>query len=304
MFIMKNKILRIFGILSILLAGAAPLFSQDKTPVTPYFQFQYFKNSDDLRSLRTTLTYSSDRVEVPLPGMEISFYTGMSAKKLLGTALTNENGVARFDIPADLSLPVNSEGKWEFISDFTGNDTIEPASSELQIRDIELDMALSQADSIKTVSLAAFTAEKNKSVPVAGEAVMVYVPRMFSLLPVGEAMLDENGKATLEFPPDLPGDSSGYLTIIARIEEHPDYGNLERKIVEKWGIPVKITSQVAHRALWTKTPPWWMIITLSILLSGVWGHYLFAIISLILIKRESKKEEKQKKKAEKSIFAQ
>jgi hypothetical protein len=29
---------------------------------------------------------------------------------------------------------------------------------------------------------------------------------------------------------------------------------------------------------------------LSILLTGVWGHYLFAIISLFLIKREAKRK--------------
>jgi hypothetical protein len=37
----------------------------------------------------------------------------------------------------------------------------------------------------------------------------------------------------------------------------------------------------------------WMIITLSILLMGVWGHYFFAIISLIRIKIEAKREKQR-----------
>ncbi len=90
---------------------------------------------------------------------------------------------------------------------------------------------------IKTISLTAFKSENNKDIPVSGESVMVYVPRMFSLLPVGEATLDENGTASLEFPSDLPGDTAGNLTIISKFEEHPDFGNVERRIVQKWGVP-------------------------------------------------------------------
>jgi hypothetical protein len=37
-----------------------------------------------------------------------------------------------------------------------------------------------------------------------------------------------------------------------------------------------------------------MIYTLSVLLSGVWGHYLFAIISLIRIRINAKKKKVEK----------
>lgn len=278
---------------------SVPLFSQEKTVLSPYVSLRYFKNSDDLRNLETALTYSRNRMEIPLPGMEISFYSGTEGKKLLGTALTNEKGIATFDISKDNSLPKNSKGLYSFSAEFAGNDTIQPGSSELLIKDVKLEMVLSEADSVKTISISAFTSENNKDVPVSGEAVTIYVTRMFSLLPVGEVSLDENGTGTLEFPPDIPGDSEGKITIISKFQEHPDFGNVERRVVTKWGVPYFNSAPVAHRALWTKTPPWWMIITLSILLTGVWGHYLFAIISLIRIKRDSKKDEKLKYKSEK-----
>ena len=59
----------------------------------------------------------------------------------------------------------------------------------------------------------------------------------------------------------------------------------------KWGVPTDYSQPSTHRALWTKTAPKWMIYTLSILLAGVWGHYLFAIISLIRIRIDAKKQE-------------
>ncbi len=289
---MKNRSSKIIVALLFILMVPFPLLSQEKATISPYIQLQYFKNTDDTRLLQTTLTYSLNRMEIPLPGMEISFFSEPADKKLLGTALTDENGVARLELAKEIKLPLNSEGLWAFSTSFKGNDTIEAGNSELTIKDVKLEVSLLEIDTIRTISLKAFTSENGKDMPVSGEVVMIYVPRMFSLLPVGEASLDENGKASLEFPPDLPGDWEGNLTIISKFEEHPEFGNVEVKAIKKWGVPALNSVPVAHRALWTKTAPRWMIITLSILLTGVWGHYLFAIISLIRIKRESRKQKK------------
>jgi hypothetical protein len=296
---MKVRVSIFFTALILVSAVSCPLFSQDKTIISPYVSLNYFKNSDDLRYLETALTYSMNRMEIPLPGMMILFYSGSEKKELLGTGITNEKGITTFDLSTTGTITKNREGLFAFSAEFAGNDTIETGSSDILIRDVRLEMVLSEADSVKTISLSAFTSENNKDVPVSGETVIVYVPRMFSLLPVGEVSLDENGTGTLEFPSDLPGDADGNITIISKFEEHPDFGNVERRIVTKWGVPSVNSTPVAHRALWTKTPPWWMIITLSILLMGVWGHYLFAIISLIRIKRDSKKNEKLNYKSEK-----
>jgi hypothetical protein len=291
---MKIRLSVIVAAFSFLIMISFPLLSQVNTIKSPYIQLQYFKNSDDSRFLQTTLTYSLNRMEIPLPGMEISFFSDGAGKELLGTALTNEKGVARFEVTNNISLPLNREGLWAFSTQFNGNDTIKAGSSEISVKDVKLEMTLSEVDSIKTITLKAITSENKKEIPVSGEVVMIYVPRMFSLLPVGEATLDENGTANLEFPSDIPGDSEGNLTIISRFDENPTFGNVEKKIDKKWGIPASNSVPVAHRALWTKTPPMWMIITLSILLTGVWGHYLFAIISLIMIKRDSNKNKNKK----------
>jgi len=44
------------------------------------------------------------------------------------------------------------------------------------------------------------------------------------------------------------------------------------------------------RELWTPIAPVWMIVTLIIMLAGVWGHYIFAVIQLIIIKHQSKQK--------------
>lgn len=290
---MKFRISIFLTALFLISTISGQVLSQDQRIISPYFSLNYFKNSDDLQYLEAALTYSRNRMEIPLPAIVISFYSG-SDSKMLGTAITNEKGIATFDISEINSLTQSNQGLYAFSAKFAGNDTVESVNADLLIRDIKLEMVLSEVDSVKTISLSALTSEINKAVPVSGETVIVYVTRMFSLLPVGEVSLDENGIGTLEFPSDLPGDADGNITIISKFEEHPDFGNVERRIVAKWGVPYVSSTPAAHRALWTKTPPWWMIITLSILLSGVWGHYLYAIICLIRIKRNSKRNEKLK----------
>jgi Skp family chaperone for outer membrane proteins len=277
-------------LLIVILLFSSSSFSQEAEKISPYNTLQYFKNTDNQSSLQTTLTYSKNRMEIPVPGMEISFFTNSTKKELLAKVVTDDNGIARVLLKDVSKLPADKENLWQFVSEYNGNDTIEASTTELSVKDTELEMSLSVVDSIRTITLTATTIQKGQRIPVSGEVVMIYVPRMFSLLPVAEATLDENGTATVEFPSDLPGDEEGNLKIIARIEENPTYGNVEKTTIQSWGIPTSYSVPTTHRALWTKTPPMWMIVTLSILLAGVWGHYLFAVISLILIKIDAKRK--------------
>ena len=48
---------------------------------------------------------------------------------------------------------------WAFSSEFDGNDTIEGGTSEIAVKDLRLEMALSEVDSIKTITVNAFMKE-------------------------------------------------------------------------------------------------------------------------------------------------
>ena len=125
--------------------------------------------------------------------------------------------------------------------------------------------------------------------PVAGQKVNIYVERMLSLLRISEESTDEKGIIKFEFPRDLPGETNGAVVVIAKIEDNEKYANVEVTGSREWGIPVDHSIIEAHRALWTQIAPMWMIITLSILLTGVWGHYIYVIIQMVMIKKEASK---------------
>lgn len=293
---MKKKVISPILFLALLPFFTLNIFSQEVTLISPYISLQYFKNTDDQRFLQTTLTYSENRMELPLQGMEISFFKGADKKELIGTLLTDNKGIARLELTAEMKVNTDRNGKWGFISEFKGNDTIKAGSSEISIKDVRLEMVLSLVDTIKTITVKAFIKENGIQKPVSGEAVKVYVPRMFSLLPISELTLDETGTANVEFPSDLPGDKEGNLTLIAKFEENATFGNVEKRETLKWGLPTDYSVPKSHRALWTKTAPKWMIYTLSVLLAGVWGHYLFAMISLLRIKIDAKRTAKKEYK--------
>jgi hypothetical protein len=290
---MKSKLIHRILFLSLLPVFSLNLLSQEAGKIKPYIQLQYLKNNDEQRILQTALTYSKNRMELPLPGMEIAFFSGSEQKKLIAKVVTDNKGIARLTLDNDIKLNAAADGKWAFSSEFTGNDSIEAGTSEVSVKDMKLELTLSAADTVKTVSVRAITYEGGREKPVAGEVVKVYVPRMFSLLPIGELTLDDSGSASIEFPSDLPGDKEGNLVIIAKIEENSNFGNIEKRETIKWGLPTDYSVPVTHRALWTKIAPKWMIYTLSILLAGVWGHYLFAIISLIRIKIDAARKARE-----------
>ena len=288
---MKKQLIKTGFLLVLLLTLSVKVLPQDVEMISPYFSFQYIKNTDNQRLLKGTLTFTKEGIELPLQGFEVDFYTGQGNMEKLGSITTDEKGIALFTIGEDTKLPTDSEGLWSFSSEFPGNDTIEAVSKELTIKNIDMVMELSEIDSIKNVTVNVTTLENGKRVPLAGEMLYIYVPRMFSMLPVAEVYLDDNGSGTVEFPSDIPGDKEGNLTVIARFDQHASFGNVEKKEITQWGVPTSLEIPKTHRALWTKTPPWWMIITLSVLLAGVWGHYLFAVISLIRIKIDAKREQ-------------
>jgi hypothetical protein len=291
----KNPINKIL-LISLLLISSPALHSQT-TGINVAFALKYFRNTDDKRIIQAEITYTSDKETHALTGAEISLLNGSDRSTPIGKAITDDKGVARFEMNSDLKLNAGNDGMLRFITEFGGNDTIAKASAEISVRDLKMELTMSEVDSIKNVTVKAFSKDGVNEKPVTGETVKVYVPRMFSLLPIGDLTLDDSGTASIEFPSDLPGDKEGNLVIIARIEDNSTYGTIEKRETLKWGIPTDYSVPVTHRALWTSIAPRWMIYSLSVLLAGVWGHYMFAIISLIRIRIDAKKQAKKEYRA-------
>lgn len=260
-------------------------------PIEPVMEMTYLKDTEGKVNIRTSMVNYVNRMPVPLPGLKIDFYAGEDSLVVLGSVDTDEEGLAVLVMEGYPDLPAGEDGSVRYYAEYTGTDKILSADYEVYIIDVNLEMSLDLVDSVKTVSLRAYSLVDGEEVPVADEDVYVYVKRMFKDLPVGEDFLDENGEFVTEFPDDIPGNAEGDIEVIARFNDHYLFGTVEKRETIQWGVSTQYEYAVSQRTLWTQIAPLWMIITLSVLLAGVWGHYIYVVIQLFRLRKIARKEE-------------
>jgi hypothetical protein len=245
----------------------------------------YFNNSGE-KSIAAGLSARVDRKLVRLTGMEVEFFIILDTiQTKLGSAQTDGKGQAKFILPPDLK-PL--DGIYVFKAVFKGNDTYQLAEREIEIKDLFMNISFSQENENKKINVeVAEIGDGGNLIPLSEELVKFYVPRTFTLLPIGEGTLS-GGVTVLDFPTDLPGDTLGYLSVVAQIEDHDMYGNV--LVVESinWGKPVPLM-KVEKRGLGDTNAPLWMVYTLIVLLSTVWLHYFYSIYAIYMINEEGKK---------------
>lgn len=289
---MKKLFINIIAVIILFMTAAMePAHSQsgqEQELLAPYLEFKYLKNTGEQRILESKASLAGDLGLVPIEGLTVNFYTNIDDSVLIGEAVTDSKGIARYIIPDDYTLPVDEDGYWWFYAESEADDKYDISMAELTVRDVALEMTLNEGEEGKKIILEAYTTVDGEKIPVSDEDIFVFVPRMFSLLPVAEGYFID-GVAEVEFPEDVPGDEEGNLTVIGRFNDHWQYGNVEKRANTNWGVPSSHEVAESHRALWTQIAPRWMIVTLTIMLAGVWGHYVFAIISMVRIKRAEKK---------------
>ncbi|MFN8208233.1 MAG: hypothetical protein U0T82_12620 [Bacteroidales bacterium] len=289
-----SQIISLAGI-TLIIALAAPVRAQDSTVVekkTPDLAFIVKKitNGDFLLSAR--VSWYEKRKDYPVTGVPVEMLIGeQPAEQIKITASTNSDGYAEALIQKGVKVPRDKDGVIHCKAVFTGTDAVEPAETEFLFTEVNLSLSLELVDSVKTVLLKAFRVDgSGKELPLEGESVGIAVQRMLSNLPVGDISIDAEGNGSLEFPADLPGeDSLGTLEVIASIAENEVYGNVEFRQKIAWGTPKPVWA-AGNRTLWSHIAPVWMIVSLTIMLIGVWAHYLYVIIQLIRIRKKGKPE--------------
>jgi hypothetical protein len=129
--------------------------------------------------------------------------------------------------------------------------------------------------------------------PVKGVDVKVYVQRSFSLLPVeGDNLTtDEAGEAYVEFPKDIPGDASGKLTVVAKVEDNDVVGELEELQDVKWGTLLQPDMTFSRRALWqtASNAPLPLVIFVTSMIALVWGIIFYIIYQMFIINKLGKR---------------
>jgi hypothetical protein len=277
-------------------------FSQSaKKRISPRISLDYFNKEDNSRILQASLYVIENRERVPISNEKVYFFLGdASDNQVLDSIITDADGVAQYIFAEDYKFPIDEDRKVKITAQFNGNKTYTGKSADIEIKEIMMELFLSEINAEKSIAVRGYElGDGNEMVPIEDAEVTFYIPRYFNNQLIGKSEFVD-GRSKIQFPENIAGDTIGNISIIARIEDHEFYGNVERKVENfRWGTTVPIEEDkslmtiqitIPTRALWHTNAPLWMIITLIVLLTGVWSHYIYVIINLFRMKNLSKKK--------------
>lgn len=272
----------------------------EKGPFTTTLTFICTSTSDDSLELKATLGVKHEAGATVLANAKVNFAAvGKEGDLPVGSAVSNMNGIAVLKLPVKGQYERDDQQLIHFKANYEGTGNYESSEGEFAIKPARLNVSFYEEDSVKYIKVEAFQYDAGGNpTPLGSVDVNLSVPKMFSMLKIGQISLDSTGVGTTEFTGGVIGDSLGKLTVVASIDEHEVYGYVMGKNTNDWGIHKHLISpDRPSRELWTPVAPLWMIITLIIMLAGVWGHYVYAIVQLVLIKKSVKKVEEEEETA-------
>lgn len=277
------------------LAGTLQLSAQGKAdttaPAATVMRFLCTSTSDDSVQLQATVSVKHEDGSKNLANAPVSFYSvEKNGDVKIGESKTDVHGIAVLKIASRNKYERTDQQMLSLKAVYEGNPKFEASEGEFSIKPAKLVVSFYEEDSIRFVKVAGTQLNSNGTeTPITEGTVIVGVPKMLSILKIAEITLDSTGIGTAEFPKDIIGDSLGNLTVVAYIEENDIFGNVKASADNSWGLPKHLISpDRPSRELWTPIAPLWMIITLIIMLAGVWGHYVYAVIQLVMINKSSK----------------
>jgi mono/diheme cytochrome c family protein len=121
--------------------------------------------------------------------------------------------------------------------------------------------------------------------PLANVSIKLFVKRTFGNLPVSRSETNEMGIAYFEIPKDIPGNSQGNLSFIARTEGNSK--ELISTIDESLGVIIESKQLLDQRAWWNvnKMAPIWLIILYLSGLTGVGITVIYILLQLLKIRK-------------------
>lgn len=285
-----SHILRHMVLLIVLISIQSPLSAQE-FELSNYkmrFNFSTFKDTANNRQLKVVYLAANkkDRKDrIPITGADIKFYQSANDSLILiGETKTSNDGIAELTVPSTMELIADEEGYLNFVAKFDGSESLKRQKRSVEVKDLMLDLNISEIDSVQMAVLNAYTLDSLGNKIAVDELDVVFsVGGMLSRMPIEDASL-EDGSYEFEMPIDLPGDVNGNFKLYAFVDDHDDFATVLTSVNSDLGVFDDIRQPEKYK-LWTEAAPIWMYVVLTILLVGVWANYVYTIVKLRKIKK-------------------
>jgi len=188
---------------------------------------------------------------------------------------------------------LSEEERWWIVSylrTFHRNYVQPKPSAKADITGKKVTLVLNYIKEKNKVKVSAFELSDHKvRIPLKGIEILLFVKRYFGNMQIGDSKVtNEKGIVTFDFPVDLPGDKTGIVDLIARVND-PSGHMSENPVTAKppIGVATDRPSLIATRAWWSTRDkaPVWVILTYSFSVFIAWGFIIYILISIFKIKK-------------------
>lgn len=280
----------------LVILGSYPAISFSQTPrakVRMSLDFEHHVGVEYI--LKATVRTKPDRSYVPVPAVEVEFFKRTDTSMVaMGTAITGDDGVARFAVSSEVMTREYHE--WhEFSARITDNDAFQDAerTTSVKLAFIETDLT-NVGDSTYILGLQVSSLDSLGQTATLPEIpIQIYVQRLFGLLPVIEypEITNEEGEITVNFPTDIPGDSEGIVEIVMVVEDHDAFGTVSLRRKAQWGVPLDVLNkEQQRRELWSarSTVPIYLLLICNGMILAIWGTIVYLILQVLKIRQLGK----------------
>jgi hypothetical protein len=121
--------------------------------------------------------------------------------------------------------------------------------------------------------------------PLVNVTLQYFVRRTFGNLQIGEDTTLDDGTSAVTFPSDLPGAADGNLHLIVRIKAPKQYTSVSAAAIFPADLKPLAVDNVFPRALWAPQAPLALMLSIFVVLAGVWLSYLFVVNQILAIRK-------------------
>lgn len=276
--------LLLFSLMLFLTAPTVNAQKKERTRLKAYYE----KMANDQKKISISLTAGRGRNMMNVGNAAVTLFTFEGDSSIeIANLETDENGELILYVEAGYQFPKNDEGISRVEVRYDGNDSLRSSSREVEFADLVLEISTEIVDSVKYLNLTATEMRTDTMMSVQDLRLKVGVKRLTSNLYLGEIKTDEEGKGVFEFPDDIPGDDTGMITLVVKLEDSDRYGTVTKTSEAQWGIPVDYKVSSNGRSLYGDSAPIWMISSVAVILIGAWAHFLWSVLLVFRIKKEA-----------------
>lgn len=213
----------------------------------------------------------------------------VSEANLLGTVITSEKGFGKVNIPVRLQEAWKASDKHKFFAEVEEDPRFVETSAEIEIGKGRLVLGNKSDDEEKIVMVRFEELKNGEWVPVPEQEVKILIKRSMGNILFGEDeayTTDENGEIEAIFSREnLLGDGKGNITIMARIEDNEQYGDIYAEEILTWGKPLIVQNNFNKRTLFATRDraPIWLVFLASFIIITVWTAIIYLVWQLLKI---------------------